>query len=155
MKTLITKTSDDYCLLDKSTGEITEYKQTKKVELGEFIQVYFSSCPQIMKLKGSYLKVLMCIWKYSTYNPANEMEGNLIYNTPLFKKYCHDEGVSDSNALIDNAFSKLNKEGIIIKKCRGAYMLNPEYFFKGSLSSRTKILYTYKVEPTDDSMMAS
>ena len=37
MKTLITKTSDDYSLLDKRTGEIIEYKQTKKVELGEFI----------------------------------------------------------------------------------------------------------------------
>lgn len=155
MKALITKTSDDYSLLDKRTGEITEYKQTKKVELGEFIQVYFSSCPQIMKLKGSYLKVLMCIWKYSTYNPANEMEGNIIHNDSLFKEYCREEGISNSDALIDNAFSKLNKEGIIIKQCRGTYMLNPEYFFKGSLSSRTKILYTYKVEPTDDSIMVS
>lgn len=155
MKALITKTSGEYSLLDKNTGEIIEYKHTKKVDLGEFIQVYFSSCPQIMRLKGSYLKVLICIWKYSTYNSSNEMEGNIIHNDSLFKKYCHDEGIGDSNALIDNAFSKLNKEGIIIKQCRGTYMLNPEYFFKGSLSSRSKILFTYKVEPTGDSKTAS
>lgn len=146
MVTFVTKTSDEYGLVDKKTGELLEYKQTKKVNLGEFIQVYFASCPQIMKLKGAYIKVLMCIWKYSTYNPANEMEGNLIQNNALFKKYCKSDGKINSDAMIDNAFSKLNKEGIIIKQCRGTYMLNPKYFFKGSLGSRTKILYNLKVE---------
>ena len=155
MATLVTKSSDEYSLLNKQTGEIIEYKQTKRVNLGEFIQVYFASCPKIMKLQGTYIKVLVCIWKYSTYNPANESEGNLICNNVMFKKYCKNEGLECSGAIIDNAFSKLNKEGIIIKQCRGTYRLNPEYFFKGTLSSRTKILYSYKVEPEDKNELAS
>ena len=147
MATFMTKSSKEYGLVDKNTGEIIEYRQTKKINLGEFIQVYFASCPQIMQLTGAFIKVLVCIWKYSTYNPANETEGNLICNNLMFKKYCRDEGLTCSDALIDNAFSKLNKEGIIIKQCRGTYMLNPKYFFKGSFSSRSKILFTFNVEP--------
>lgn len=146
MATFLTKSSSEYSLLDKSTGEILEYRQTKKVKLGDFIQVYFASCPEIMKLNGVFIKVLVCIWRYSTYNPSNETEGNLICNNLMFKRYCKEEGLECSDATIDNAFCKLNKEGIIIKQCRGTYMLNPKYFFKGSLGSRTKILYNLKVE---------
>lgn len=54
-----------------------------------------------------------------------------------------------SSASIDNVFSKLSKEGFLIKKCRGAYLLNPKYFFKGTLSDRTKIEYNIVMEPKD------
>ena len=31
------------------------------------------------------------------------------------------------------------KKGILIKECRGQYILNPLYFFKGTLGNRAKL----------------
>lgn len=149
MGTFVTKTSKDYSILDNHTGEIIKLKQTKKLKLDDFIQVYLFSCPKIMELKGVYIKILICIWKYSSYNPSNELEGNIIHNNPVFKDYCAKEGLDCSKAVIDNAFSELRKQGLLVKRCRGEYMLNPLYFFRGQLSNRTKILYNIEVDPEE------
>lgn len=147
MTKYITETSEDYSLVDKNTGEVLEYKQTKKITIDEFIMVFFASYPELFKLKGVTLKVLMCCWKMSTYNPANNTEGNVINNNALFKSYCKSQGLQTTDANIDNAVSELSKRNLLIKICRGAYLLNPNYFFKGSLSDRSKIDIYFKVEP--------
>ena len=109
--------------------------------------VFFASYPQLLKLKGVQLKVLMCCWKYSSYNAESKEEGNIIHNNASFKEYCKSEGLETSDANIDNAISALCKNGLLFKKCRGEYMLNPAYFFKGSLSKRSRILFNVVVEP--------
>ena len=146
MTTFITKTSPDYSLLDNNTGEILEYRQTKKLSLDEFIMVFFTSCPMLLKLKGFNLKVLICCWKFSSYNYENDKEGNIIHNNSSFKDYCRAEGLETSDASIDNAISQLKKNGFLIKKCKGEYMLNPKYFFKGTLSKRSKLQLNLVVE---------
>lgn len=147
MSKFVQQKSEDYSLLDNHTGEILEYYQTKKVSIDEFIMVFFSNYPQLMKLKGVYLKVLMCCWKYSSYNAECEEEGNLVYNNACFKEYCRQDGLEAPDASIDNAISYLAKEGLLIKKCRGTYLLDPRYFFKGKLSKRSRIMYNIIVEP--------
>lgn len=149
MEKYFSKKSEDYSLLDNNTGEILEFYQTKKVSIDEFIMVFFSNYPQLMKLKGVYLKVLMCCWKYSTYNAECEEEGNLVYNNTCFKEYCRQDGLKAPDASIDNAISYLAKEGLLIKKCRGTYLLDPRYFFKGKLSKRSRIMYNIVVEPEE------
>ena len=148
MEKLISEVSKDYSILDRNTGELLDYRQTKKVTIGDFIMVFFASCPELFKLKGVPLKVLMCCWKRSSYNPACEEEGNIVYNNASFKQACKEYGLDTSDANIDNAISSLAKRNLLIKRCRGEYLLNPQYFFKGSLSSRSKIDLHFTVDPT-------
>lgn len=147
MSKYITETSEDYSLVDNHTGELLEYKQTRKLSLEEFIMVFFSSYPELFKLKGLQLKILMCCWKHSTYNKDNDISGNIVHNNASFKEHCREEGLGVSDASIDNNISTLCKTGLLVKKCRGEYLLNPEYFFKGSLSQRTKIQMDFIVDP--------
>lgn len=149
-QSFVTNKSEDYSLLDNHTGEILDFYQTKKVSLDEFIMVFFSCIPKIMELQGSYLKILICCWKFSSFNPLNTTEGNIVPNNLRFKQYVRSCGINTSDANIDNAFSELRKKGFLIKMCRGEYMLNPEYFFKGTLSQRSKLRFSVVVEPTRD-----
>jgi len=126
---------------------LLDLKQTKKVSVDEFIMVFFSSYPELLKLQGTHLKVLMCCWKYSSYNAESEEEGNIIHNNASFKKHCREEGLETSDAVIDNSISALRIMGLLQKKCRGEYMLNPRYFFKGKLSKRSRIQFNVVVEP--------
>lgn len=148
MTKFITETSQDYSLLDNNTGEILELKQTRKLSIDEFMMVFFASYPQLFKLKGMQLKILMCCWRYSSYSKENEIEGNIIHNNASFKEHCREDGVNIPDASIDNAISYLGKQGMLIKKCRGEYLLNPRYFFKGRLSDRSKLNINFIVEST-------
>lgn len=148
MAKYITEKSDAFSLLDNQTGEILDYKEVKKVSIDEFIMVFFASCPELMKLTGVELKVLICCWKKSSFNPVNDEAGNVVYNGPSFKEYCKEQGASTSDANIDNAVSVLCKKRMLLKKHKGEYLLNPEYFFKGTLSNRSKIDLRFVVEPT-------
>ena len=149
MKKYITEKSEDYSILDNHTGEILDLNLTRKISLDEFIMVFFSSCPELMNLTGNHLKVLICCWKHSSYNPDNEERGNVVHNGASFKEACKENGLDVSSAVIDNAISALCKKGFLIKKYRGEYLLNPQYFFKGRLSSRSKVQVNYIVEPEE------
>lgn len=148
MAKYVSEPSENFALLDKYTGEILEYRETRKVTVDEFIMVFFTSYPELMKLSGVQLKVLMCCWKLSSFNPTNETTGNVVHNNPTFKEYCKEEGVDAPDGSIDNAISVLCKKRLLLKRCRGEYLLNPEYFFKGTLSNRSKIDLRFVVEPT-------
>lgn len=138
MSKYTTVTDPDYSLLDNHTGEILKWKKTKVVSIDEFMLFFFASMPQIFRLEGQQMKTLMCCWKYSSYNNV-ETEGNLVYNNKLFKDYVRSCGLDVSDGAIDLMMYNLAKEGMLIKRCRGVYMLNPKYFFKGTLSKRSKL----------------
>lgn len=150
MARYISEKSKDYSIVDNHTGELLELRQTRKLSLEEFIMVFFSSYPQLFKLKGQQLKILMCCWKHSTYNKENDIAGNVVHNNASFKQHCREEGLELTDASIDNNISALCKAGLLHKKCRGEYLLNPDYFFKGSLSQRTKLLMSFIVESEED-----
>lgn len=125
--------------VNTDTGEIVSGVATLKVtSVDEFIMVFLNSLPQVFDLEGQQLKVLMCCWKYSSFNPSAP-EGNRIVNSKAFKEYVRSNGLDISDAAIDNAFSIMAKKRILVKECRGQYLLNPEYFFKGTLSNRAKL----------------
>ena len=44
-----------------------------------------------------------------------------------------------SDTVINNAFTAFVKNNLMIKECRGQYLLNPKYFFRGTLSQRSKL----------------
>ena len=138
MESFVTQTDPDYSLLDVHTGEVLEWKRTRVVSVDEFIMFFFASMPDLFKLEGLQLKVLMCCWKHSTYNDV-EREGNIVCNNKLLKDYIHQCGLNISDGAIDVIIHRLAKENILIKKCRGTYMLNPQYFFKGRLAEKSKL----------------
>lgn len=149
MKTKYVKEKSDFLnVIDTQTGELTDYYQLRKVSLDEFIMVFFSSYPELYQLNGVQLKVLMGCWKYSSYNSTSYAEGNIVHNNPTFKELCRQDGLVTSDANIDNAISTLCKKGLLIKRCKGEYILDPRYFFKGKLSDRSRIKFTFLVEPT-------
>jgi hypothetical protein len=143
----ITETSDGYALLDKYTGEVLEYKQVKKVNVDEFIKVYLASIPEMFSLPGQQLKILMAIWKVSSFNEMWETEGNIFLNDKDFKMSIRKMGLDLSNATIDTALHNLTKAGFISRIGKGKYMLNPHYFFKGTLSGKSKLKFEVYVEP--------
>lgn len=147
MNTFVTQTDPDYSLVDKHTGEIQEWKRTRVVSIDEFIMFFFASMPDLFKLEGLQMKVLMCCWKHSSYSDV-ETEGNIIHNDKLLKDYIRSCGLNLTDGAVDVIIHRLSKANILIKKCKGTYILNPQYFFKGRLSDRSKIVYNIIVEPS-------
>ena len=146
MKNYTTQEDPDYSLLDKHTGEIIEWRRTQVVDVDEFIMFFFASMPDLFKLEGLQMKVLMCCWKASTYNNV-EKEGNIVNNNKLLKDYIRSCGLELSDGAVDVIIHKLAKQNILIKKCKGTYMLNPQYFFKGKLAERSKLELKVVSEP--------
>lgn len=136
-----------WSLVDECTGELLEYKQTKRITIDEFVMVFVNSCPRLIQLNGLHIKVLICCWKYSTFNSRTDQTGNIVYNGRGFKEFCAKEGLESSPASIDNAISELCKQGLLLRRYKGEYILNPEYFFKGTLSNRSKIDLRFIVDP--------
>ena len=73
----------DYIKVNPDTGEVKDAYVTRKVSMDEFIMLFFNSFPELFKLEGNALKILMCIWKKSSYNPFED-SGNLFYNNKIF-----------------------------------------------------------------------
>lgn len=147
MEKYITQTSNDVVLLNQQTGEVHKFKQVRKVSLDEYIMVFFTGYAQMFKLGGTQLKVLMCCWKFSDFS-NNKESGNVMHNNATFKEQCRLEGLDIPDASIDNSISALSKKGLLLKKCRGEYVLNPHYFFRGKLSNRSKLELTFATDPT-------
>ena len=56
----------------------------------------------------------------------------------------------DKNAYVDLLNLRMKaKKGLLIKQCKGQYTLNPEYFFKGTLSNRSSLKYTLCYNPEE------
>jgi hypothetical protein len=129
-------------ILDELTGEIKTFSQVRKVNYDDFILVFLKTIPDMMNLEGNQLKLLMLVWKRSSFNAENETEGNIFTNNVLFKEYVRNSGLDLGDSAIDSYISKLTKLGFLIKKCKGMYMLNPKYFFKGMKGDASRLSLT-------------
>lgn len=150
MKKYIKEKSENYSILDESTGELLDHYEVRTVDIDAYITVFFSLIPEVMKLNGRCIKVLMCCWKKSSFDSLSE-EGNLLHNNQSFKDYVRSTGCDITDGAIDNCISILAKRGLLIRRCRGEYLLNPNYFFKGSLSDRSKLRTLLQVNPVKTS----
>ena len=137
----------DLAVVNTITGEIESAVATVKVStIDEFIFCFLKSIPQITSLDGNTMRVLMWCWKFSSFNP-NIPEANYICNDVEFKENIRREGGDLSNGVIDIAFHDLCKKGFLVRKCRGRYLLNPNLFFKGTLSNRSKLVCNVEYNP--------
>lgn len=141
-KRIFTKISNpELSVVNTSTGEIVSGVADVRCDsVDEFIMCFLGSIPQITKLDGNTMRVLMWCWKFSSFNPSIP-EANTIVNDRAFKDKIKSEGGNLSDSVIDKAIHTLNKEGMLRRRCKGNYFLNPVYFFRGTLSGRSQLQY--------------
>lgn len=156
MVKFISEKVEGYCIVDENTGEIRDLIRTKKVDQDEFILFFLQSIPEIMELEGNQIKMLVILWKLSSFNRIGEVQGNVVYNNLATKNQIRELGLNLTNKSIDMYFSQLCKNGILLKRCRGSYILNPMYFFKGNISDATnmQILITSELSDKDSTKTA-
>ena len=132
---------------DYETGVITgAIVQKTYSNLDEFIMCFLKTIPELAKLDGNCIRVMMFCWKFSTFNPSTN-EPNYITNSKKFKQDIRDTGVDLSDSVIDRCMCMLAKHGFLGKECKGVYSLNPEYFFRGKLDSRSKLKTVLEYKP--------
>jgi len=137
--------SKDKEIVDKNTGELLDYYITKKLKIEEFIMVFFASYSEIMKLQGQKVKLLMLCWKFSSF--GNSESGNILVNNAVFKDNVRKYEPNMTDSAIDAGISTLAKRGFLKRMCKGQYELNPDYFFKGTLSNRSHLKFSVEVDP--------
>lgn len=140
MERKVIETSKDYAILDQNTGEIKDLKITKTVTQEDFVLLFLKAfLPKAITLDGNQLKILLCCWQYSTFNPKGSIDGNIFNNNSMFKEYVRGSGLSLTDNSIDVYISNLAKMKLLIKKCKGGYLINPEYFFRGTLTDNSRL----------------
>ena len=136
-------------IVDTETGEITQQVTSQVIEHRkfyktheEFIQIYLEDMSGLLSITSkSELQVLCLLWKYSTYNENDK--GNCVLITP---KIINDIVTATGLAIqsVRNVISSLvkNPKRLLIKdpQFRSTYYLNPQYFFKGALKDRPKVM---------------
>lgn len=138
-------------IVDKETGEqlSLETKIVKTVSIDNFIQIYLEDLAGLFKIDNmSEYKVIIWLWKKSTFNAKNSGLGNKIFLVKSEKEEIAKE-TNLSYSRVNNIISELVKKNLLIKLGRSVYVLNPQYFFKGYLTDRPQVIRTiieYKIQ---------
>lgn len=90
-----------------------------------------SNIDNLVKLDGNLIHLLFCIVYGEELSLFDIDEEGYFYNNKLFKDHIREANLDLSDGAIDVYISQLTKQGFLIKKCKGCYMLNLTYFFKG------------------------
>ena len=136
-------------VVDTETGEITQHVTSQTITSRkfyktheEFIQIYLEDMSGLLSITSkSELQVLCLLWKYSTYNENDK--GNCVLITPkIVNDIVTETGLVTQS--VRNIISSLvkNPKKLLIKdpQFRSTYYLNPQYFFKGALKDRPKVM---------------
>lgn len=144
-------------IVDSETGELltenVEHTFIKSIKPEDFMQVYLKDISGLMEIENiSELKVLVHLWKESSFNSQGETKGNQIFLVKSVKEEISQKCGLEYNTVHKAIFS-LHKKGILIRKDRSLYILNPKFFFKGYSKDRTKtveILLKYRITDTPE-----
>lgn len=137
---------DTKTLIDSETGEVIQQeistKVIKRVAQEDFIQVYLEDLAALLSITAiSEIKVLMVLWRMASFNKENDKAGNRIVLVKPIKEEIANE-LNLTLGTIDNILRKLLNKNLIIKMDRTIYSLNPQYFFKGYMKDRLKVVKT-------------
>ena len=131
-------------IVNKETGEIVGASIKRVCEKPEdFIKLYLTSIDDLLDLNQREFQILLVCIKSSQFYDEAEAKGNFFNNDARFKTNCRrilDEELSDNN------ISRLAAKKIIIRQSRGLFVMNPRYFFKGTITkkSRLELVATYE-----------
>lgn len=145
---------------DNTTGELDyhkiEHTIVKKVSQDDFIQVYLEDLSGLLGIESlAEFKVLLSLWQKANFNNENSNDGNVVYLIKSVKEEIANN-TGHSLSRINNTISSLTKKGLLVKKDRSVYWLNPKYFFKGYSKDRIKVVKTViEYEIVDDKTLHS
>lgn len=147
---------DTKIILDSETGEIIQQevstKVIKRVAQEDFIQVYLEDLAALLNITAlSEIRVLMVLWRMASFNKENDKQGNRVVLVKPIKEEIATE-LNLTSGTIDNILRKLLNKKLIIKVDRTIYTLNPQYFFKGYMKDRLKVVKTiieYHITPNE------
>lgn len=138
-KVYVSKDMPELKVVNTETGEVVSgVAKVSCDSIDEFIMCFLSSVPEVCKLDGNTIKVLMWCWKLSSFNPSMP-DANTIVNDRFFKERIREGGCDFCDSVINKSICILNGKGFLIRRCKGNYYLNPKYFFKGTLSDRSRL----------------
>lgn len=133
--------------IDKQTGEVTYVTTHKtfnvKVSPDKFYMTYIDSLSSFYKLRfADDIKLLTKFCEIAAYNTGE-------VNLPAAKRREIEVKLGIGQAAFSRSTKRLNELGLI-KGERGAYIVNPKIFWKGSLKEREALIkkggLSFKVE---------
>lgn len=101
----------------------------------------------LINLDGNLIRLLFCIAYCEELSLFDKDEEGCFYNNKLFKDHIREANLDLTDGAIDVYVSQLTKQGFLIKKCKGCYMLNPNYFFKGRVRDAAQMSLTLEFDP--------
>lgn len=125
------------------SGELISAEQTiiKKVNAEEFVQLYLRDNEEYYNLSKAESNILGICWLMSAYykDESLDLPGNKITFDKVFKDVVERRTGLKSSTVYNTMASLVRKKMLLKRKGeKGIYYLNPKYFFKGSLTDRTK-----------------
>lgn len=126
-------------------GEIisAEIKTIKKVDAEQFCQVYLRDNEEFYKLTKSESNILAVLWYTSNYyeDKDQELPGNKISLDEQLRDTIKQK-TGCAAGTIKNTIASLVKKQMLLKdnRYKSVYYLNPQYFFKGKITDRSKII---------------
>lgn len=137
MKKFFTEKIDGYSIVDEATGEINDLYIKRKVDINEFVMMFLLTIDEVNNnLSGNEIKVLLAAVRSSKPNIDDNNKSTFITCSLEFKSLI--KGIKPQN--VSKYLKKITELGFIIRKTRSEYELNPLYFFRGTLTQRTKCL---------------
>jgi len=130
---------EDSRVVNSETGEIVQETNTVTWQIPKepnYVKVYLDQIVVLADLNGWIAKILWELVQQSGW--ANE--GQLIIINASYKRLL-SEKLGLKVQTITNAISELAKKRIILKKDRGLFLLNPQFFGKGDWADVSKIRY--------------
>lgn len=135
-------------VVDSETGEVISMLARKVCETQEeFVKIYMNNIDDLITLDNTMLKVLMVCLKEAKFSNEDDHEGNILYNSKQLKEKCKKMIKEDfSPGEVNVYIHRLASAGILLRKSRGEYYLNPRYFVKGKLNPKTRMQLVVEYE---------
>lgn len=134
------KADDHREIHDKDTGEILgPVINTIYIQPENFSKLYNDSIDALLSLDPRALQVFLVATKYATFSEANGEGGSFFSNDTIFKENCKrliSENLKEKT--INQYIYDLAKANIIIRRCRGTYLINPNCIIKGKMPKTPK-----------------
>lgn len=145
--------------IDVETGEVLsseqvlKQKHVKQVTQESFIFAFLEDMKGLLKIENkSEIRVLACLWQMSSFNAPGETTGNEITLLPRERNWIAEQ-VGIKAGTVKNVVKALVEKELIFRVERSRYRLNPEYFWKGYLQDRAKVLeMTVKYEIVEEGL---
>lgn len=124
---------------DFSTGEVKEETTSFSWSAGkepEYVKIYLENIMVLAEIQGWIGKIMYELIKSVSYAD----KGQYIIVNAGYKRILADN-LEIKPQTVTNAINQLAKKRILLKKDRGVFQLNPQYFGKGDWKDISKIRY--------------